>query len=259
PTTDEFVADGRFAPPFLRGFQPWSPDCECRAGDAHSEVVLAGLLARSRVSVELAAATAMRRPYDAAIVVGQDTVGHARLGGAYRAVSFSAVTDGRGTLRIRLLGDPFAAGSAYRLAWVRVSHDSGGFVPPARWLQYALLVLLWVGFLAWGWVSVRAALISTAPLVAAFAVAVSAARLQVLAYLPPALALGAASAALAGLCSRYGVRPAAARWLVVGFFLRLAFALHPASPSADATFHAHRMLAFAEGAVLSRRAPGPAP
>jgi hypothetical protein len=243
----------------LRGFQPWSPDCECRVGDPHSEVVLRGLLARSRVTVELAAATAVRRPYEAAIVVGQDTVAQARLGGAYRAVSFSAVTDGRGTLHVRLLGEPFAAGSAYRLAWVRVSHDSGGFVPPARWLQYALLVLLWVGFMAWGWVSARAALISTALLVAAFAVALSAARLHVLAYLPPALALGAASAALAGLCSRLGVRPTAARWLVLGFFLRLAFALHPASPSADATFHAHRVWGFAEGALITGRAPGPAP
>jgi hypothetical protein len=47
--------------------------------------------------------------------------------------------------------------------------------------------------------------------------------------------------------------------VVLGLFVRLAFAVHPASPSANATFHAHRVWAFAGGALISGRAPGPAP
>ncbi|HEV8253167.1 MAG TPA: hypothetical protein VGQ78_00310 [Vicinamibacteria bacterium] len=258
-TTGEFAADGRLDRPFLRSFQPWSPDCECRVGDAHSEVVLRGLLARAHVSVELAAATAARRPYEAQIVVDGETMAHARLGGGYRAVSFAAVTDGAGALRIRVLGEPFDAGTAYRLAWVRVSHESGGFVPPARWLQYGLLTLLGLGFVRWAWRSAAAVPIAAAAMVAAFALALSAARLHLLASLPSAIAIGLASTAVAVLCSLCALDRAAARWVILGFALRLAFALHPASPSADATFHVHRVRAFMEGQLIAGRAPGPAP
>jgi hypothetical protein len=257
-TTAEFTADGRFDGPFLRSFQPWSPECECRVGDAHSEVVLRGLLARSRVSVELAAATAARRPFEAQIVVDDETVAQARLGGGYRAVSFSGVTDGAGALRIRILGQPFAAGTAYRLGWVRVSHESGGFVPAVRWLQYLALALLALGFARWG-LSARALPLAAVIAAAAFALALSAARLHVLAHLGAAIAIGLVAAGVAGVCSLCAVERSAARWVVLGFALRLAFALHPASPSADAVFHVHRVHAFMQGAVMSGRAPGPAP
>jgi hypothetical protein len=222
-------------------------------------VVIGGLRARSHVSVELAAATAERKPFEAQVLVDRATVTRARLGGGYRAVSFPAVTDGAGTLRIRILGEPFAAGGDYRLAWVRVSHESGGFVPPVRWLQYGLASLLVLGLAGWGWRSVAAAPPAAAVLAAGFAAVLSAARLHVLSFLPAALAVAVASAGVAAIGSRCGLVPASARWVVLGFALRLGFALHPASPSADATFHVHRVQAFREGQVISGRAPGPAP
>jgi len=207
--------------------------------------------------VEVAAATAVRRPYEALVSVNEQPVARARLGGSYRAISFPGLTDDSGVLRIRLHGEASGVESAFRLAWVRVSHESGGFVPAGRWVEYGLLALLWLGVVTWGWGRFTIALASMPALLLIYSVALGAARLHVLVDLPWVLGIGAACAALAGVCSLGAVPRAAARWVVLGFAVRLAFALHPACPSIDSTFHVHRVRAFRDGEVISSGAPGP--
>lgn len=243
-------ADGWLDRPFFRGFGPFQPE-GYRIASPSSELRLVGLWPDRPLDVAAAVASALPKGQDVEVIANGVVVHRSDVGGQYGVLRFTTRADPRGTLVLRFVAPRARAPEALRVSWVRVQRGAAGPWPWRRALLYAGVLLL-VGLAAiWLRGSLRATAIALALTAAALGAGLVLGRVQLVYWLPRAIACGGAGLLLAVIASAAlaWARSAAAWW---GAVLAFRFFLLPLPDlaSIDLTFHAHNVERFQRGEVL---------
>jgi hypothetical protein len=216
-----------------------------------SEIRLDGLWARAPVRLSVRLASALPRAQIVTVWANGQPVHRQDLGGRYGDLRFRALSDAQGRLRLHLRPPP-GHSAAFKLAGLELEQEGSARLPVGR-------VALYAAFLALAWLSLRGVGLAGPGLgltmvavASAVALALRAARLIVLAYLPDGVVFLAAGLAMGALLVRGAGWPRlAGATLAACAALKLALVIQPTFPSIDATLHAHKLGLHREGRVVT--------
>jgi hypothetical protein len=264
-TTDRALidVDGVWDALLLSNYGPFDPrrmhpmePAGFRVGDQRSEMNIEGFAPNAPITIEIRAASAIRRAIVSVVEINGVRTSYHAMGGRAGKLTTHARSDARGAVCLRMIPesfgfDPRGQPPRYRLLSVSVSQTRRGWPPWRRLMLYAAVVALpiaMLGFPVGGrfWaipaagVALSLAIVFAKPHAVKCLAAIVAGGVAFV-FLKHLMVFAAKSERIAMLCAAATV-------------IRVLAALHPAFPSIDATLHSHRLDTFRAGALVRNRA-----